>query len=125
MDVDAIRKYCLSLPHATEGMQWGDNLLFRIGEKIFTIVALDQTPPQLSFKCTPEEFAELVEREGIIPAPYMARNHWVLLETPDALPRAELKRLIKDSYDMVAAKLPKKVRVELGLTSSPAASKRP
>ena len=47
MDVDAIRKYCLSLPHSTEGMQWGDNLLFRIGEKIFTIVALDQAPPQL------------------------------------------------------------------------------
>jgi predicted DNA-binding protein (MmcQ/YjbR family) len=123
MDIDAIRKYCLSLPHATEGMQWGDNLLFRIGEKIFTIVALDQTPPQMSFKCTPEEFAELVEREEIIPAPYMARNHWVLVKTPDALPRAELKRLIKDSYGMVAAKLPKKVRVELGLVVLAAASK--
>jgi len=124
MDVAAIRKYCLSLPHSTEGMQWGDNLLFRIGEKIFTIVALDHAPPQLSFKCTPEEFAELVEREGIIPAPYLARNHWVLLESPDAVPRAELKRLIKDSYDMVAAKLPKRVRMELGLAVSPAASKR-
>jgi predicted DNA-binding protein (MmcQ/YjbR family) len=124
MDIEAIRKYCLSLPHSTEGMQWGDNLLYRIGEKIFTIVALDHTPPQLSFKCTSEEFAELVEREGIIPAPYMARNHWVLLETPDSLPRAELKRLIKDSYDMVAAKLTKRARVELGLSVSPAASKR-
>lgn len=124
MDIEAIRKYCLSLPHSTEGMQWGDNLLFRIGEKIFTIVALDQTPPQLSFKCTPEEFAELVEREGIIPAPYMARNHWVLLQRPDAVPRAELKRLIRDSYDMVAAKLPKRVRVELGITSMRAANER-
>ena len=113
MDIDAIRKYCLSLPHATEGMQWGNNLLFRIGEKIFALLALDQTPPGVSFKCTPEEFAELVEREGIIPAPYLARNHWVALESPDALPRAELKRLIKDSYDMVAAKLSKKVRVKL------------
>jgi predicted DNA-binding protein (MmcQ/YjbR family) len=123
MDIEAIRKYCLSLPQATEGMQWGDNLLFRIGEKIFTIVALDRAPPQLSLKCTPAEFAELVEREGIIPAPYMARNHWVLLKSPDALPRTELKRLIKDSYDMVAAKLPKKLRVKLGLAVSPAASK--
>ncbi len=86
--------------------------------------ALDQTPPCVSFKCTPEEFAELVEREGIVPAPYLARNHWVLLENLDVLPRTELKRLIKDSYDMVAAKLPKKVRVELGLTVSSAASKR-
>jgi predicted DNA-binding protein (MmcQ/YjbR family) len=124
MDIDAIRKYCLSLPHATEGMQWGDNLLFRIGEKIFTIVALDHAPPQLSFKCTPEEFAELVEREGIVPALYMARNHWVLLQTPDALPRADLKRLIKDSYDMVVAKLPKRVRVALGITSMRAANER-
>jgi len=115
MDIDAIRKYCLSLPHATEGMQWGDNLLFRIAGKMFAIVALDTAPVSMSFKCTPEEFAELVEREGIIPAPYLARNHWVLIESPDALPRAELKRLIKDSYDMVAAKLPKKVRLELGL----------
>ena len=118
MDVEAVRKYCLSLPHATEGMQWGDNLLFRIGEKIFAVLALDHAPPQLSFKCTPEQFAELVEREGIIPAPYMARNHWVLLESLDALPRTELKRLARDSYEMVAAKLPKKVRVELGLAVS-------
>jgi len=78
-------------------------------------VALDQTPLCMSFKCMPEEFAELVEREGIIPAPYMARNHWVLIESPDILPRAELKRLVRNSYDIVAAKLPKKVRAELGL----------
>jgi predicted DNA-binding protein (MmcQ/YjbR family) len=68
----------------------------------------------MSFKCTPEEFAELVEREGIVPAPYMARNNWVMVENLDALPTAELKRRIKDSYQ-VAAKLPKKVRDKLGL----------
>ena len=68
-----------------------------------------------SFKCTPDEFAELIEREGIIPAPYLARNKWVLLESLEALPAKELKRLIKDSYSMVAAKLPKKVQGELGL----------
>ena len=115
MDTETLRRYCLSLPHATEGIQWGNNLLFRIGNKMFAIVALDQTPVSMSFKCTPEEFAELTEREGIIPAPYLARNNWVMLESLDALPRAELKRLIKDSYAMVAAKLPKKVRAELGL----------
>lgn len=115
MDTETLRRYCLSLPHATEGIQWGNNLLFRIGNKMFAIVALDQTPVSMSFKCTPEEFAELTERDGIIPAPYLARNNWVMLESLDALPRAELKRLIKDSYAMVAAKLPKKVRAELGL----------
>ena len=49
----------------------------------------------MSFKCTPEVFAELVERPGIIPAPYSARTHWVALEREDALPRAEIKRLIR------------------------------
>jgi predicted DNA-binding protein (MmcQ/YjbR family) len=81
MDVETVRRYCLSLPHATEGMQWGDNLLFRIAGKMFTIIALDRTPNSMAFKCTPENFAELTEREGIIPAPYMARNNWVMLET--------------------------------------------
>ncbi len=115
MDIEAVRKYCLSLPHATEGMQWGDNLLFRIAGKIFALMSLDRTPPGISLKCTPEDFAELTERGGIIQAPYMARNHWVLLESLDALPRAELKQRIHDSYNLVAARLPKKVRAKLGL----------
>lgn len=115
MDIETLRRYCLSLPNATEGIQWGNNLLFRIGGKMFAVVALERTPICISFKCTPEGFAELTEREGIIPAPYMARNNWVLLENLNVLPRAELKLLIKDSYAMVAAKLPKKVKVQLGL----------
>jgi predicted DNA-binding protein (MmcQ/YjbR family) len=115
MDIETLRRYCLSLPHATEGIQWGNNLLFRIDRKMFAIVALERTPVSISFKCTPEEFAELTEREGITPAPYLARNNWVMLESLDALPRAELKRLIRDSYAMVAAKLPKKMLAELGL----------
>ena len=115
MDIEGVRKYCLSLPHATEDVQWGDNLLFRISHKIFAVIALDHMPTCMSFKCTAEEFAELTEREGIIPAPYMARNHWVMLETLDVLPPAELKQRIRNSYELVAARLPKKARVELGL----------
>lgn len=115
MDVESLRRYCLSMPRATEDIQWGNNLLFRIGGKMFAIAALDQTPVCVSFKCTPEEFAELTEREGIVPAPYLARNNWVMIESLDALPRAELKRLIKDSYTMVAAKLPRKAQRELGI----------
>src|SRR5580693_9256948 len=66
-----------------------------------------------SFKCTPEEFAELTERPGIVPAPYSARMHWVALETWDALSRTEIKRLIKQSYELVFAKLPKRAQLEL------------
>ena len=105
---------CRALPGSTEDVKWGADLVFSVGGKMFTVVCLDP-PHTVAFKCTPESFAELTEREGIIPAPYMARNNWVMLESLDALPRAELKRLIRDSYDMVAAKLPKKVRAGLGL----------
>jgi len=115
VDLESVRRYCLSLPHVTEGVQWENDLLFRISGKIFAVASLETTPVHISLKCTPEEFGELVEREGIIPAPYMARNHWVQLERPDAVSRTELKRLIRDSYNMVAAKLPKKIKLQLGL----------
>ena len=114
MNFDQIREYCLSLPHVTEKVQWDNDLLFCIGGKMFVVMALDAVSPyRISFKCTPEEFAELTEREGIDPAPYVARYHWVSLTRFDVLSNAELKRLIKDSYEMVKAKLPKKVLAEL------------
>ena len=120
MDIDSIRNYCLSLPHATEDIQWGNDLLFRISGKIFAGLSLDP-PHSLSFKCTPEKFDELIELDGIIPAPYMARNKWVMLERLDALNDAETKRLIKISYEMIFAKLTKKAQAELGANKKPAA----
>jgi predicted DNA-binding protein (MmcQ/YjbR family) len=114
MDIESVRKFCLSMPHADEKVQWGNDLLFRIGEKMFAVAALEPSHGvALSFKCTPEKFAELVEQEGIIPAPYMARHHWVGLERFDALPDRELKPLLKNAYQMVLEKLPKKVRATL------------
>ncbi len=116
MNFDSIREYCLSLPQTDEIVQWENDLLLRIGGKMFVVMALDPASPyRISFKCTPEEFAELTEREGIDPAPYVARYHWVALKSFDALPQAELKRLIRDSYEMVKSKLPKKVLAELGM----------
>jgi predicted DNA-binding protein (MmcQ/YjbR family) len=114
MDPEAIRKYCLSLPHVTERVQWGNDLLFCIGNKMFAVAGLDaKYPTKLSFKCTPEKFAELVEMGGIIPAPYVARYHWVALEDLDALPARDLKALLKNAYQLVHDKLPRKVRAQL------------
>jgi predicted DNA-binding protein (MmcQ/YjbR family) len=118
MDLDSIRTYCLSLPHATEDIQWGNDLLFRISGKIFAAISLDP-PHSLSFKCTPEKFDELIELEGIIPAPYTARNKWVMLERLDTLSDRELKSLIENSYQMIFAKLTKKAQAELGSTRKP------
>lgn len=113
MDLDAVRAFCLSLPHATEDVQWDNDLLFRIGGKMFTVASLDVLPTRVAFKCTPEKFDELVEMENIIPAPYMARNKWVRLERLDALEAAEIKELIRNSYSMVFSKLTKKLQKEL------------
>jgi predicted DNA-binding protein (MmcQ/YjbR family) len=113
MTTEAIRAYCLTLPHTTEDVQW-ESLLFRIARKIYLTVNLEPSSKgRLSLKCTPEEYAELVELDGVIPAPYMARNHWIALTRLDALPPAELRRRISESYELVKAGLPKKTLREL------------
>src|ERR1700688_237384 len=110
MNIDWVRKLCLSLPGATEQTVWEGDLTFKVAGKMFAHTVLEVAPVCLSFKCSPENFAELTERTGIIPAPYMARAQWVALETKDALPKQELAALIRASYDLVFAKLPKKTR---------------
>jgi len=104
MNVDSMREYCLSFPQATEKLQWGDDLCFKVGGKIFAILSLESVPPRLCFKCTPETFAELCEVEGIGPAPYVGRYKWVLVEGLQILPREALQDLIRQSYEMVRAK---------------------
>jgi predicted DNA-binding protein (MmcQ/YjbR family) len=108
-DIDWLRELCLSFPHATEQVTWGV-LTFRISGKIFAVTVLEPAKVWLSFKCSAENFAELTERAGIIPAPYLARAQWVALETRDALSREELAALLRESYDLVVAKLPRKDR---------------
>lgn len=114
--IDWVRAFCLTLPHATEDVQWEHNLLFRIAGKMFCIANLEPavSPTKIAFKCTPEKFAELVEMEGIIPAPYMARNHWVAILEMDALRQPEFKELIANSYQLVLQKLPRKTQAALG-----------
>jgi predicted DNA-binding protein (MmcQ/YjbR family) len=118
MDVAWVREYCLAMPHARESLQWGDDLVFKIGGKMFAAAVLVPAKVWLSFKCTPEEFAELIERPGIIPAPYSARYHWVALETREALSETELRGMLRNSYDLVYEKLPQKTRNELAAAPS-------
>ena len=82
----------------------GDDLCFKVREKIFAMLNLNSVPPGLLFKCSPEKFAELVEREGIVPAPYVGRYKWVLVEDLEVLSWPELTELVRTSYEMVAAK---------------------
>ncbi|HEX7285231.1 MAG TPA: MmcQ/YjbR family DNA-binding protein [Candidatus Angelobacter sp.] len=119
--IDWVREFCRALPHATEDVQWEHNLLFRIAGKIFCIANLEpgNGPSKIAFKCTPEKFAELVEVEGIIPAPYMARNHWVAMTEMNALRQAEIKECIRNSYQLVLQKLPKKTQAALNAKKRP------
>jgi len=108
MNVDEIRAYCLGFPNASEKLQWGDELCFKVGGKIFVMLGLDH--PRLCFKCAPEIFAEFIEREDIHPAPYVGRYKWVRLDRLNALADAELEDLIRQAYEMVSAKAPKAAR---------------
>ena len=110
MNIEWMRQHCLSFPHATENVQWVKDLVFKIGGKMFAVAALEPGDHIFSFKCTPEKFAELIEMPGIVPAPYMARAQWVAFERADTLPRTETKQLLRQSYDLVFAKLPKKLQ---------------
>ncbi len=115
MDIDWLREFCLSLPQTTEKLQWEDALVFKIGGKMYAVVSLEPGPGRtwLSFKCSIDNFASLVERAGIIPAPYLARAHWVALESDSAIPRDELKRLLREAYALIVARLPKKTQLTL------------
>src|SRR5208337_5016102 len=108
---DSVRACCLSFPQARESLQWGEDLCFKVAGKIFAISSLG-VPQSLCFKCTPEKFAELCELQGISPAPYVGRYKWVLVENLDVLGDEELEDLIRQSYEMVAAKSKGKVKVK-------------
>ena len=113
MDIDWLRKLCLGFPRVTEQIQWGHDLVFKVGGKMFAVAPLEPAPVCLSFKCSEESFAELTERPGVIPAPYMARAKWVALENHEAIQSAELVDLLRTSYSLVFAKLPRRTQTDL------------
>ena len=115
MTLPRLRDLCMSMPGATEQIQWGKDLVFKVGGKMFCVANTDPAGAEMamSFKCDPETFTELCERDGIKPAPYMARAQWVALERFDTLPDRELKPLVARAYGLIRAKLPKKVQASL------------
>jgi predicted DNA-binding protein (MmcQ/YjbR family) len=108
MTLDALRSICCALPDVTEDIKWGADLVFSVAGRMFCVVNIDP-PHQMSFKCTPDAFGDLVERPGLKPAPYLARAMWVQEESlGETLERAELERLLRTSYELVRAKAPKR-----------------
>ncbi len=110
MDIETFREYCLSLPGTTEDMKWGC-LCFLIEEKIFVLISLEDNN-RFSTKCSPEEFDELIEREGVEQAYHLAKRQWVQVENLDVLNEHDLKKRVEDSRRLVLAKLPKKIQAK-------------
>jgi predicted DNA-binding protein (MmcQ/YjbR family) len=121
MDAEGLRAFLLSLPDVAETMQWGDNLVYWVGDKaiggkMFALASLEPNHGAvLSFAAGPERFAELVEREGLFPAPYLARAHWVAVERWNTLAAAELKDLLRAARGLIYEKLPAKTKAALAM----------
>lgn len=121
MDAERIRAYLLTLPHTTETMQWGANLVFWVGDKaiggkMFTILNLnEESRSVISYSAGPERYADLLEIEGIFPAPYMARIHWVSVERWNVFRPAEWEQQLQQAHAITLAKLPPKTRAALAL----------
>jgi predicted DNA-binding protein (MmcQ/YjbR family) len=110
---------------ATEKIQWGADLVFKVGGKMYAAVVLEgRFLGQLSFKSTPQGFAELTEREGIKPAAYAARFHWVTVLPPHALRDPEIRDLLRSAYEIVRAALPKKTQQQLAALRKPPSNRR-
>jgi predicted DNA-binding protein (MmcQ/YjbR family) len=116
MKIDQIQKFCASLPHALGEHKWEIDFVYTIGKKMFAVVFTDRAgESHVGFKVDDDLFLQYADRPGFIPAPYLARAKWVQVKDLKKISDAELKALIKRSYDLVAAKLTKKLRAELGL----------
>jgi len=114
MNIEELRDFCLALPGVTEDVKWGDNLVFSVSDKMFLLADLNP-PMRVSLKVPPEEFPVLISRQEIIQAPYFARNMWVCITDPLVLTHEEWESYVRQSYRLVAEKLPLKVKKELGL----------
>jgi predicted DNA-binding protein (MmcQ/YjbR family) len=121
MDNERIRELCLSLPHVVEAVGWGHHLVFWVGDKaiggkMFALIHLDDAGTGVVwFHCGAERYRELLEIDGIIPAPYMAKAHWVTIERWDVMRSREFEDELRKAHTLVYEKLPKRTRTILAM----------
>jgi len=114
MNFDTLRKFCTTLPGATVDIKWGADECHCVGSKMFAVFGIDgKKAGNVSFKCEPSRFLELTDIPGIIPAPYLARAHWVQIENAKALPDAQARELVAQSHALIFAKLTKNQRAAI------------
>lgn len=121
MDNERIRAICLAMPHVKETLNWGHHLVYwagdrDIGGKMFAMTDLDGSGTGvLWFHCGAERFHELLETEGIIASPYLAKVHWVTMQRWDVLRPREIEHELHRAYELIFAKLPKRTQNVLAL----------
>ncbi len=115
MKIAAIKKFCASLPAAESEIKWQVDLVYMIGGKMFAVIFEGEDRCYVTLKVDDARFLEYTDREGFAPAPYLARAKWVQLNNLGKISDAETRELLKRSYELIAAKLTKKVRAQLGI----------
>lgn len=114
MRLDRLKTFALSLPQTTVVKQWGECLVFKVVDKMFLLISLDgEVIEGVVFKCTPAEFDQLTQIDGITQAPYCAKRMWARVGDLSALTEKELHQRIRTSYQLVVDKLPKKIQANL------------
>ena len=114
MNIEELRDFCKKFPGVKEDIKWEHDLCFCVGKKNFCVTGFT-SPLKISLKVRDEEFDELIEMNGIVPAPYVARYKCILIEDIHVLGKKKLEHYIRQSYELVKAKLPKKVLKAEGL----------
>jgi predicted DNA-binding protein (MmcQ/YjbR family) len=113
MTIEDLQNICKKLKGMTEDIKWENHLCFNVGEKMFLVTSPDAIPHSASFKVADEEFDELSQQEGFMPAPYLARHKWVHLDDINRLSKKQWEYYIEQSYRLVASKLPVKIKNKL------------
>jgi len=111
MNLDALRRFCGTLPGATMDVKWGADECHCVGGRMFAVFLVEgREGKSVGFKCEPARFLELTDVPGIVPAPYLARAHWVQVREVGALSDAQARELVAHSHALVMAKLTRRER---------------
>lgn len=114
MELEALDHWLLPLPAVIRDLKWGNDMVYSVHGKMFAVLCISgKDSGRVSFKVDTERFLELTDQEGIVPAPYLARVHWILLTQPEDFDQDWLRAQLLRSYELVSSKLPKKLQASL------------
>jgi predicted DNA-binding protein (MmcQ/YjbR family) len=109
--------FCRSFKGTSHVVQWGGASVWKVGGKIFAVHSVwgQGDGGKISFKCSDLGYEVLKEQPGLVPAPYLARAKWIQVAEPGAMSDEDLKGNIAAAYRIIAGKLTRAKRAELGI----------